>query len=247
MTRGGTWRGVRFPPLVGARKPGNASTIVLGHSDLETGAALQLALRARGYPALWGTNVRARPPHSAALPLGLTNACADTPMHRILGNTGHLRQAFMSTDRPTHATGSVLACFSTGTSPRHREPLAALIRDVNDFRWYEPDLSETGRIRFLSQLRAHDFVLCPRGNGTDTHRLWETLYMGGIPIVRRTDCWLPLLRDLPVVVVDEWAEVLDPDFRSREWHRVNNTRWSAAPLRQATWNTRIASGIGQPD
>jgi hypothetical protein len=28
-----------------------------------------------------------------------------------------------------------------------------------------------------------DFILCPRGNGIDTHRLWETLYRGRIPIL----------------------------------------------------------------
>lgn len=239
VTRGGSWRGVKYPPLVAARKPPAATTVVLGHSDLMTGTALQMALKARGYWSLWGTNVRARLPHASALPLGLTNDCDDSPLHRILGNTDHLRQAFMSTERPTHESGTVMACFSLNTSPRHREPLAALIREDHAFRWYDPDLSETGRIRFMSRLRTHDFVLCPRGNGTDTHRLWETLYMGGIPIVRRADCWVSLLADLPVVIVDEWPEVMNPEFRSREWHRVNSTQWSASPLRQSTWNSRI--------
>ncbi len=244
IARSGTWRGAKCAPLLGAPRDPSASTVVIGHSDLETRAGIQWALRARGYRAIWGTNVVARPSHSSPIPLGLTNDCDDSPIHRVLGKTDHLREAFMSTERPTRETGKVLACFTVGTAPRYRQPLAALIRGDSAFHWYEPEISDSGRIRFMSQLRTHDFVLCPRGNGVDTHRLWETLYMGGIPIVRRRDCWLPLLTDLPVVVVDEWSEALDPDFRSREWHRISHEEWSMTSLRQSTWIARILAAIG---
>ena len=36
---------------------------------------------------------------------------------------------------------------------------------------------------FLRDIAEHLFVLCPRGNGLDTWRLWQTLYLGSIPIV----------------------------------------------------------------
>jgi hypothetical protein len=32
-------------------------------------------------------------------------------------------------------------------------------------------------------MRRHNWVLAPRGNGVDTHRTWEALYRGAIPIV----------------------------------------------------------------
>lgn len=37
--------------------------------------------------------------------------------------------------------------------------------------------------RYLSTLSKTLFVACPAGNGIDTHRLWETLYLGAVPIV----------------------------------------------------------------
>jgi hypothetical protein len=52
----------------------------------------------------------------------------------------------------------------------------------------------------------HAFVLCPAGNGPDTHRLWEALVLGCIPIVKR-NFMSQFLSDLPVVVVDDWREV----------------------------------------
>eukprot|EP00965_Chrysotila_dentata_P239975 6203413-Pleurochrysis_carterae.AAC.2 len=38
--------------------------------------------------------------------------------------------------------------------------------------------------RYLEELGRYHFVLAPRGNGIDTHRLWEALLVGTIPIVK---------------------------------------------------------------
>lgn len=39
---------------------------------------------------------------------------------------------------------------------------------------------------YLYELSRHYFCLCPRGNGMDTHRFWEALYLGVIPVVINT-------------------------------------------------------------
>jgi hypothetical protein len=36
---------------------------------------------------------------------------------------------------------------------------------------------------YLKELSEHKFSLCVRGNGIDTHRFWESLYLGVIPVV----------------------------------------------------------------
>jgi hypothetical protein len=36
---------------------------------------------------------------------------------------------------------------------------------------------------YLSKLGQHRFALCVRGNGIDTHRFWESLYLGVIPVI----------------------------------------------------------------
>ena len=84
------------------------------------------------------------------------------------------------------------------------------------------------------------FELSPQGNGVDAHRTWEALLLGTIPIVRRSfrEDLLPschaagvtasrtpqsnaidaLYEGLPVVVVDDWAEVANITSL-RRWHR----------------------------
>jgi hypothetical protein len=51
------------------------------------------------------------------------------------------------------------------------------------------------------------FVGAPRGNGIDTHRFWETLYRGGIPIVKKS-VWSSQVRlmNVPLVEIDSWSE-----------------------------------------
>jgi len=53
----------------------------------------------------------------------------------------------------------------------------------------------------------YKYVAAIRGNGVDTHRVWETLYRGRIPIVKR-DAWSESLvrLDLPIALVNEWSE-----------------------------------------
>ena len=50
------------------------------------------------------------------------------------------------------------------------------------------------------------FVACVRGNGIDTHRLWETLYRGRIPLVESSK-WLDSLKylELPIIEVKNWS------------------------------------------
>jgi hypothetical protein len=50
------------------------------------------------------------------------------------------------------------------------------------------------------------FVVSPEGAGVDCHRTWEALLLGCIPIVKRSLVSELLVR-LPVLIVDDWAQV----------------------------------------
>ena len=51
----------------------------------------------------------------------------------------------------------------------------------------------------------HKFVICPPGNGVDTHRLWESLYLGCYPITLKHHIYDNY--KLPILQVNNWAEV----------------------------------------
>lgn len=60
--------------------------------------------------------------------------------------------------------------------------------------------------KYSSMSSKFKYVASVRGNGADTHRLWEVLYRGAFPIVL-SDKWSESLRylDLPLVYVNEWT------------------------------------------
>lgn len=51
-----------------------------------------------------------------------------------------------------------------------------------------------------------DYVLSHHGFGLDCHRTWEALVLGHIVVVQKSSMD-PLYENLPVIIVDDWAEV----------------------------------------
>ena len=61
---------------------------------------------------------------------------------------------------------------------------------------------------YLSELNSYQFVASPPGNGLDCHRTWEALYLGVIPIVKRsvaTEYFKNL--KLPILIIDNWSDL----------------------------------------
>jgi hypothetical protein len=59
----------------------------------------------------------------------------------------------------------------------------------------------------FKRLRTYKFCICPEGNGVDTHRLWECLYLKVIPIVIKSNFTNILLnQNIPLVVLDDWEQ-----------------------------------------
>ena len=61
-----------------------------------------------------------------------------------------------------------------------------------------------------------DYTLCPSGTNSETHRIWEAISRGSIPIIEhrynglnKCPLWLQLLKDqdAPVVWIDSWRDL----------------------------------------
>lgn len=61
---------------------------------------------------------------------------------------------------------------------------------------------------YLKQLNLYRFVASPVGNGLDCHRTWEAMYLGVIPIVKKSVSMDYFKAGgLPLWVIDEWSEL----------------------------------------
>jgi hypothetical protein len=59
---------------------------------------------------------------------------------------------------------------------------------------------------FYNTLRTFKYCISPRGTGIDTHRLYESLLYGVIPIVTKS-CLDELYHKFPILIVDKWEDV----------------------------------------
>lgn len=75
--------------------------------------------------------------------------------------------------------------------------------------------------RYLADLAASKFEIAPRGHAWDTHRIWESVYVGTIPVVK-TSPLDGLYSGLPILIIRDWKEVserfLEKKYREMEWN-----------------------------
>jgi hypothetical protein len=67
------------------------------------------------------------------------------------------------------------------------------------------------RDKFWEKLCEYRFIICPVGNGMDTHRLWESLFLGCIVIVQ--SCGLDnLMEEFPVVILKDFNQITEENL-----------------------------------
>jgi hypothetical protein len=89
---------------------------------------------------------------------------------------------------------------------QNREPVLHALKNNSSVIWLE----RQKRLDFWKSCDKQAFVICPFGNGLDTHRTWEVLCLGRIPIIGKS--YLnKVFEDLPVVEIDDWNKL------SQEW------------------------------
>jgi hypothetical protein len=235
LFRPGRWRGaIEIPPHY--RISERSRIVITGHSDLLTDQEdLRRFRRLNRSKILLGTNMLSIENISTSLPLGITNDCDDSPIHRVLGSTKHFSIAHEISEFKDVYDSSMYLNFTASNNEGQRSFLLKLLSERPKTLVQSPELNDKGRISYLSNLKAHCLVPCPEGNGIDTHRLWETLYMGGTPIVLKNPVINDLVNHLPVILVNDWREILDEEFLHSEWLRIHSTEMNPDKLSIDFW------------
>ena len=131
-------------------------------------------------------------PNVFSLPLGLGNSyCKVTAKADLLATVAGMPK-----------TGLLYVNFRPETNPVIRSPLWESYTAGECEGWVTRCEGNASREEFVHSMASHRFILCPRGNGIDTHRMWEALYAGSIPVVERHPA-LEAFTDLPILFVDD--------------------------------------------
>tara|TARA_R110002020_G_scaffold378887_2_gene589919 strand:+ start:2022 stop:2828 length:807 start_codon:yes stop_codon:yes gene_type:complete len=96
---------------------------------------------------------------------------------------------------------------------------------------------ERSYIKYINDILNHKMVVCPRGNApAETHRFWETLYLGRVPIIKKNR-GNSFFTELPVVVLESWDDLTNLDFINSQYEKVKNN--SKDMLYIEYWKSRI--------
>jgi len=95
-------------------------------------------------------------------------------------------------------TKNIYFFFNLGT---HESRIKCYNALNNKLEWN----TKKNKKEYFIELSLHKYAICPRGNGIDTHRIYECLYLDVIPIIIKKD--YPNIDNLPLIILNEWNEI----------------------------------------
>ena len=157
-------------------------------------------------------------PKVGIMPIGIRDCGSIVAMHRRFDQK-YLLEKGVSTR--TMSGGNVrpikcLLCFSVWTHPSRQE-CYDLFADAPSFVYNLNDADDVPVANSFEKVPVSlvyqktlesRYALCPRGCGVDTHRFYECIYLGCVPIVVRTNTVFDrLYAAFPCLVVERWTDV----------------------------------------
>ncbi len=132
----------------------------------------------------------------------------------------------------------VFLCFNPDTNKEDRYGALKYFSDkdyaVIKDGYNNIDLAEP----YFTEMAKHKYVISPDGNGLDTIRTWEAIYIGCIPVVKRHVFTNEMSLSVPIIIVDDWSEIT-PEFLSMKYEELKNTDFDYNCLKMSYWKEKI--------
>jgi len=202
-----------FPNIIGFFK--NRFVLITHNSDINI-VKDQLIYIILNHPLVvrwYAQNVCLRHPKLLPLPIGIANSQWS---HGDLS----VFESFMKNDSVSVKEEDIYMNFNVDTSLLLREECKRICEAKGVVFLESVSFEE-----HISRLSKYKYCICPGGNGVDTHRLWECLYVKTVPIMLRTEFSKIIIEyyKLPIILLNSWEE-LDIEMLDCRLKKMNG-RW----------------------
>jgi hypothetical protein len=142
--------------------------------------------------------------------------------------------------QPRNYRNLVYMNFNIANNYAKRQPAYDALKDKP---WVTVDMhpKEYDFNNYIDNIYNHKFVVCPEGNGMDTHRIWECLYMGTIPIVEK-NINNDFYKELPIGQTNLW-DYLYESLLVDNWLTMRDNNWKTEMLTFDYWKNKILSTL----
>lgn len=207
--------------------------VITHNSDFSTSEVLKLNNNKEIFENsdwLWfAQNVDVKHPRIFSLPIGLENSEWFPELNKL--NT--------ILEYKEKYTGIKDIICVAEFNPRTHNRRLEVFKYYNDQDWCvtNPTVNGLSFDLYVENMVRSYFCISPRGNGIDTHRTWEAMYCGCIPIVERcinTDFY----NDFPMLIVEDLTKITY-DMLFWAWEEMSNTEYDFDKLYMDYWISYI--------
>lgn len=179
-------------------------------------------------------------PRLEPLPIGLENKVICKRLNHGVNyyDSAKLKEDFIFTNHDIIPTKKIYSNFNINTNLFYRNKIKTLCIQAKHIVWEEPKLSINN---FMSKVLEYESVVCPIGNGVDTHRLWEVLYLKRIPITIKVGNFklYELYKELPIVVLENEFDLLNEELLLNKIEQIKETKYNMDLIDFNFWKNKI--------
>lgn len=189
----------------------------------------------------YAVNAISHNPKIQPLPLGLENENISIRDGHGIGYPERAKEKeiiLRSLDTNHKPLNFLYANFSLWTNPNYRTFLKNLISKLDYCTQHSANLSLR---QMFNEFLNHKMVLCPAGNGIDTHRLWEVLYSNRIPVTIKTGDYkiYQLYEELPIIILQSPSDLMDYELLNDQYNQMICKKYNFNLLSINYWINRI--------
>jgi hypothetical protein len=211
---------------------------VFAHSDYPLTNSLFIKYYKPVIKYIFSTNADCYNEHVEGIPHGLGEDCNDSETHPITGNKTIVYDVLRNKKELKYG------CYMNFRVKTNYNVRALTWNTLVEKPFIYKKLTDDHNInlidrkQFLQDIYDSAFSICPRGNGIDTVRIWESLYCRTIPIVKR-EVAMRYFQDLPILWIDDWNEIESVSWLNKQYERIMDSQWNLDKLKIGYWEQRF--------
>ena len=174
------------------------------------------------------------------IPIGLENKMESIRPGHGIGYYDRVleKELLLSRDITKQPSQKYYSNFNILTNYQYRLKIKNICVNSPHINWEDSNLTLT---EFFDKILEYEAIVCPAGNGIDTHRLWEVLYSNRIPITIKVGDFkiYKLYEKLPIIILDDETQLYDEKLLDSKLIEIKNKQYDMSLLDMIYWEEKI--------